>query len=142
MTDNASYFSTSVAPTENGEPGTWVDLNRELSQHEISPGLTFQPVVGRNLAINVVRFEPNTVTPRHEHEEEQIALVLEGELEFEVGGETRTLLPHQVVVIPPHTPHTARTHAKGCVVLDTFSPPRTGLAEIMKANWSRGEGGT
>lgn len=136
MSDTDSYFNAAAHRADSGEPGTWIDLNTEMSQHEITPGLTFQPVVGRNLAINVVRFAPNTVAPRHQHEEEQIALVLEGELEFEVGGETRTLHPHQLVVIPPHTPHAARTYDRGCLALDAFHPPRTGLAEIMRASWS------
>jgi quercetin dioxygenase-like cupin family protein len=136
MTDNPSYFKVSDA-SESGEPGTWIALDREMSPYSISEGLTFQPVVGGRLAINLVRFEPNTIAPRHAHEEEQIAFILEGELEFEVGGETRVLGPHEAVVIPPHTPHAARTYDKPCVALDTFSPPRSGLAEIMQSSWSR-----
>jgi quercetin dioxygenase-like cupin family protein len=81
--------------------------------------------------VNFVRFEPNTVAPVHWHDEEQISIVVEGEFEFQVGNETRTLRPGDAVVIPPNVPHGARTYDNTCLEIDVFHPPRKGLLEAM-----------
>ena len=44
----------------------------------------FNPVVGEGVMANFVRFAPHTEAPLHAHAEEQITIVLEGELEFEI----------------------------------------------------------
>jgi quercetin dioxygenase-like cupin family protein len=102
----------------------------------MAPGLEFRPVFSNRMAVNVVRFEPNTVAPVHAHDEEQISLVVEGELEFELNGELRTLGPNMAVVIPPNVPHGARTYDSRCIVVDAFHPPRKALLEAMQARGS------
>ena len=103
----------------------------ELDPIEMVPGLFFQPVVGDRVMANFVRFEPHTEAPMHWHEEEQISFVVDGELEFEVAGETRVLTRGQAVVIPPNVPHGARTHDGPCLEVDVFHPPRRGVLEAM-----------
>jgi quercetin dioxygenase-like cupin family protein len=78
-----------------------------------------------------VSYEPHTEAPRHAHAEEQVLYVLEGELEVDLGDETRMLRPGQAAVIPPHLPHAARTHELPCYQLDVFHPPRQGLLDAM-----------
>lgn len=126
-----SYFTGAESGEAAGQ-ATWIDLDRDMQPQEILPGLFFRPVVGTNLAINLVQFEPNTVAPRHGHVEEQVVLVLDGEVEFEVEGETHLLGPHSVLVIPPWAQHAARTYDQPCTCVDAFSPPRQGLAEVMR----------
>src|SRR5579862_6263099 len=65
---------------------------------ELAPGVHARPVFGRNLLMNHVYFEPNAIAPVHQHDEEQIGVVLEGECEFELGGERRRLQPGDVYV--------------------------------------------
>ena len=50
--------------------------------------------------INFVSFEPNTEAPMHVHEEEQIVLVIDGEFEFEIDGDVRTMRAGDVAVVP------------------------------------------
>ena len=57
--------------------------------------------------------------------------MMDGELEFEVAGETRTLRRGEAVVIPPNVPHGARTLDSSCVEIDVFHPPRRGVLEAM-----------
>jgi len=97
------------------------------------PGLTFQPVLGERLMVNFVTFEPHTEAPVHWHDEEQITYVMDGEFEFEVAGEVRTLRRGDAVVIPPNVPHGARTRESGCVEIDVFHPPRQGVLDAMRA---------
>lgn len=129
MTDPASYFAADTAARAAGA-GTMVTWD-EMDPIEMVPGLRFQPVLGEGLMVNFVRFEPNTEAPLHWHEEEQISFVLEGEFEFEVGGDRYTLRRGQAVVIPPNVPHGARTHDTSCFEIDVFHPPRKALLEAM-----------
>jgi quercetin dioxygenase-like cupin family protein len=129
MSDPDRYFAASEGAQGTGA-GTFVTWE-ELSPIEMVPGLTFMPVLGENVMVNFVRFEPGTLAPLHWHDEEQISFVLEGELEFEVGGETRILRPGEAVVIPPNVPHSARTGEGPCLEVDVFHPPRRGLLEAM-----------
>ena len=129
MTDSPRYFGTDAGADEGGA-GSFVQWDA-LAAIEMVPGLFFQPVVGDRVMTNFVRFEPHTEAPIHWHEEEQISFVLEGELEFEVAGETRLLTPGQAVVIPPNVPHGARTHDGPCLEVDVFHPPRRALLETI-----------
>ncbi len=67
----------------------------------------------------------------HQHPEEQIGTMLEGEYEFEMNGEKRMIRPGDVYVVPPNVPHAARTFDKGCVAVDIFSPPRSGFRAML-----------
>ena len=129
MTDPARYFAAQ-AGAQGTETGTWVDWDG-TEPIEMVPGLRFQPVLGSGLMVNFVHFDPHTEAPLHWHEEEQISFVLEGELEFEVAGETRVLRRGQAVVIPPNVPHAARTYDAPCLEVDVFHPPRRGVLEAM-----------
>ena len=134
MTEQTSYFSaSSSAPRQSSQGGTWIDLGSDFPAVEMAPGLEFRPVFSSAMTLNVVRFEPNTAASVHAHEEEQISLVVEGELEFELDGEVRTIGPNMAVVIPPNVPHGAHTYDKSCVVVDAFHPPRKALLEAMEA---------
>ncbi len=48
------------------------------------------------------------MAPLHQHPEEHIGTVLEGECAFELNGVKRTIGPGDIYVIPPNVPHSAR----------------------------------
>ena len=129
MTDPDRYFAQQGDAQATGA-GRFVKWD-DLEQIEMVPGLNFQPVLGDQLMVNFVRFEPNTEAPVHWHDEEQISIVVEGEFEFEVAGEKQTVRKGQAVVIPPNVPHGARTYDTTCLEIDVFYPPRKGLLEAM-----------
>ncbi len=132
MSQADTYFGAAPDGEQPAGVGAWYDLNHDVPPFEMAPGLLFRPIIGTNLAVNLVTLEPYTVAPVHAHQEEQISYVLEGEFEFEINGEKRVLGPGMAAVIPPHTPHGARTHDKQCVELDIFYPPRRGLLDALK----------
>ena len=80
---------------------------------------------------NFVTFEPNSPAPMHHHAEQQIAIILSGELTFTVGGEERVMHAGDCVVIPPHVPHGGVSGPDGCRALDVFTPPRAGIVAAM-----------
>jgi quercetin dioxygenase-like cupin family protein len=129
VTDPDRYFAANESAQRTGR-GTFVAWD-ELNPIEMVPGLEFQPVLGENVMVNFVRFAPHTEAPLHWHDEEQISFVLDGELEFEVGGEVRVVRRGEAIVIPPNTPHAARTHEGTCLEVDVFHPPRRGILEAL-----------
>jgi quercetin dioxygenase-like cupin family protein len=129
------HFSSEARGVPKG-PGRFVTVS-EMEAVELVPGLQFRPVLGEKVMANFVSFAPHTVAPTHVHEEEQIVVVLQGEFEFELDGEVRTMRPGDVAVIPPWLPHGARTLDSACMELDVFVPPRKSLVEHARA--ARGE---
>ena len=129
MSKDSRYFAQQAGaqPAGRGSFFKWDDQD----PIEIVPGLRFQPILGEQLMANFVAFEPNVVAPVHWHDEEQISIVLEGEFEFEVGGEKKLVRRGDAVLIPPNVPHGARTYDSTCLELDIFNPPRHGLLELM-----------
>ncbi len=129
MSQEERYF----AQQEGAEPAGEASFFKWDAQEpiEISPGLRFQPILGQNLMANFVSFEPNVVAPVHWHDEEQIAIVIEGEMEFEIDGEKKLMRRGDAVLIPPNVPHGARTYDTTCLEIDVFNPPRQGLLELM-----------
>jgi unsaturated pyranuronate lyase len=127
----SEYFAGDAAARAE-TAGRWVRWDA-LEPIEMVPGLGFQPVLAGGVMVNFVSFEPNTAAPVHWHDEEQISVVIDGELEFEVGGETRMLRRGDAVVIPPNTPHGARSLGDVCLAVDVFHPPRQAIADAMPA---------
>jgi quercetin dioxygenase-like cupin family protein len=124
---SSSHFSTEAGATPTA-PGRYVEV-AGVEPVEFVPGLEFRPVLGEQTLSNFVRFEPHTEAPVHVHEEEQIVIVLDGEFEFSLDGEVRTMRPGDVAVIPPWVPHGARTLDSGCYEVDVFTPPRRSLLQ-------------
>lgn len=137
MSKYARYFSqqTGAQPAGQGSFFKW-DAQDPI---EILPGLRFQPILGQRLMTNFVSFEPNVIAPVHWHDEEQMSIMLEGELEFEVGGEKRLVRRGDAILIPPNVPHGARTYDSTCLEIDVFNPPRHGLLELMGLVGADGE---
>jgi quercetin dioxygenase-like cupin family protein len=99
---------------------------------EFVDGLVFRPVLGEGSLVNFVYFEANTEAPTHVHAEEQFTIVLDGEFEFNLDGEVRTMRPGDVAVIPPWVPHGAFTRDTTCREIDVFTPPRRSLLDHAK----------
>lgn len=126
-TSGNDHFSTEAGGTPTA-PGRFVDV-QGIPPVEFVPGLEFRPVLGERSMVNIVTFQPHTEAPVHVHEEEQIVLVLDGEFEFELDGDVRTMRAGDMAVVPPWVPHGARTADTPCTEADVFTPPRRSLLE-------------
>jgi unsaturated pyranuronate lyase len=96
----------------------------ELAPIELGDGLVARAVQGDRMTFAVIDLQPGAVLPEHQHENEQIGLMVQGEMELRVGSETRLLRPGDTYVIPSNVPHTARAGAQGASVVDVFTPLR------------------
>lgn len=132
MSDAENHFATEPLGEPAG-PGRYVTVD-SLAPVEFAPGLGFRPVLGQRTLTNFVRFAPGAVAPRHVHEEEQIVIVLDGELVFDLDGDVRTMRKGDVAVIPSWVPHGAWTVDSHCEEIDVFSPPRQSLIKLAEAH--------
>jgi len=122
------YFDESGEPSD--EPGRFVHVD-DLDPLIVLPGLEFRPVTTETVLTNFVTFEPNAPAPMHHHVEQQIAIVLSGELAFTVGEESTVMHAGDCVVIPPNVRHGGAAGPEGCTVLDVFTPPRAAIVSLM-----------
>ena len=90
---------------------------------EIWPGLTGQFHHSDSHTFGLIQIEEGAVLPEHHHVHEQYTYVLEGRLEFTIGGETQIAEAGTLSHIPSNVPHSARALTK-VTVLDAFNPVR------------------
>lgn len=135
MTTSEEHFST-VAGGDPTARGRFVEVE-SLRSVEYLPGLEFRPVLAEETMVNFVSFAPDTEAPCHVHREEQIVIVVEGELFFELDGERRQMRKGDVAVVPAFVPHGAWTKESSCLEIDVFNPPRATLLEHARAERDR-----
>lgn len=123
------YFEDSGGVPEEG--ARFIDVYKDLEALAFSEGLEFRPLVGRNVMLSFVSFEPNVEAPVHSHVEEQLICVISGKLAVTLGDEERTLGPGEVAVVPPYVPHGARSLDEPCWEVDVFQPPRQALLDLL-----------
>ncbi len=77
-----------------------------------------------DLMIVKVFFEEGGVGTVHTHPHTQATYCLEGEFEFTVGDETKTIKSGDTLYMPSELPHGCRLLGKKGVLLDIFTPER------------------
>jgi quercetin dioxygenase-like cupin family protein len=122
------YFDQSGEPSD--APARFVHVE-DLDPLIVFPGLEFRPVTTDTVMTNFVSFDPRAPAPEHHHAEQQIAIILWGELAFTVGGESRVMHAGDCVVIPPNVRHGGVAGPEGCKALDVFTPPRAAIVSLM-----------
>lgn len=96
----------------------------ERAAKELAPGVLARTFWGDQMLMAMVDLAPGAVVPAHHHPHEQSGVVIEGEVEFTIGDETRVLRTGGVYLIPGDTPHGVTTGPAGAKVMDIFSPVR------------------
>jgi quercetin dioxygenase-like cupin family protein len=94
-----------------------------LPVREIFPGLRARLIHTDRVTHSWVEVDAGATFPEHQHPQEQIVTVLEGELELIVEGKMHRLKPGSVFVIPPDARHSGGGITR-CRVLDAFAPAR------------------
>ena len=96
----------------------------DCSRHTIFPGVNIFTTAGERLMLSLVEFAPRAKVEPHSHPHEQLGLLLEGELTFTIGDETRTLGPGEMWRIPGGVVHSAVAGDQPVKALDAFYPIR------------------
>jgi len=91
------------------------------------PGAAIWAVALEHAMLTYYEIQPHARFDTHLHEAEQITLVLDGELFFEVEGKDIRIGPGEVIALPSGVPHAAWTDRWPARAVDAWSPPRTDL---------------
>ena len=94
------------------------------SQHDIFPGVRIFTCAGERMMLSLVEMQPYAVVEPHSHPHEQMGMLLEGELIFTIGGETKTLQAGEMWRIPGGVVHSAVAGDRPVKALDVFHPIR------------------
>ncbi len=100
----------------------WDDLPAE----SLKGSLTRRMISGQSMMIAEVRFAKGDAVPQHAHHNEQLTYITQGALHFKLGERQDhevTVRAGEVLVIPPHVPHSAYA-LEDTIDIDIFSPPR------------------
>ena len=95
----------------------------EMASKEMVPGMKARFIHSDNMTMAYWEIAAGSSLPEHSHPHEQVVNVIEGEFDFSVNGETKTIKKGCVVVIPPNASHTSKCLKSG-LVLDVFHPVR------------------
>lgn len=100
-----------------------------MSPDERDPKMLFGAITtrtfwGENMLLSLIDLPAEAVVPLHSHPHEQAGILLEGELTFTAGDETRTLNPGDMWIIPGGVEHTVKVGDRPAKALDIFSPVR------------------
>lgn len=91
---------------------------------ELFPGAISRTFWGERTLMSLLELAPGCVVPRHSHPHEQVGIMLEGEMEFTIGDETRIVKAGDIFVIPGGVEHSVKVGDKPARALDVFSPVR------------------
>jgi len=104
----------------------------DLRPHLVRAGMKARLINGERATLAVIDIEPNGVAEEHHHENEQLGLIVAGELTFRIGGDSRALHAGDVYSIPSHVPHDAKAGPDGATVVDVFIPVRADWEKLPR----------
>jgi quercetin dioxygenase-like cupin family protein len=122
-TNRSRRKGLSAMPNEEQKPAATLHRWADITPEQLNPLLTRQFVSGEKAMLSRILLKQGCVVPEHSHHNEQISLVVSGALEFVVSGQTHIVRAGEILVIPPHAPHSA-TALEDTENLDLFAPPR------------------
>jgi quercetin dioxygenase-like cupin family protein len=96
----------------------------ELPGTEMLPGIVRRAVHLEHTMMTFFDFEPDSIVPEHNHPHEQITYVVQGSMEFTMGGETHILRAGEGVCCPPGVSHGAVILDEPTVAIDAWYPVR------------------
>ena len=96
----------------------------QIKRRELAPGVMLRTMWGDKVMMSLVEIAPGSVLPEHSHPHEQAGLVLQGEFDFTIGGETKRVKQGDAYIIPGDVPHSLVGSDGWSLALDIFSPPR------------------
>ncbi|MDQ6749049.1 MAG: cupin domain-containing protein [Candidatus Dormibacteraeota bacterium] len=111
---------------------TYDDFNSQPVR-QIWEGIQGRVITGERMTMALVDLEPNVELAQHHHENEQMGFIIQGQMTFTIGGETRTLGPGDTYSIKSDTPHHGSTGPEGCVVIDVFAPVRSDWEKLERS---------
>ncbi len=95
----------------------------EIELEKVTEMISRKIVTGAREMLAQIYLKKGALVPSHSHESEQITYVLQGALQFLIGGETLIVREGEVLTIPSWVVHQAEA-LEDTFELDLFSPIR------------------
>ncbi|MDE3194484.1 MAG: cupin domain-containing protein [Chloroflexota bacterium] len=86
-------------------------------------GIERRYLSGAQTTLAQIFFPKGALVPEHTHPNEQVSFIVTGAVRFTLGGDVVDVGAGEVLVIPPHMPHSAEA-LEETYDLDFFSPRR------------------
>ena len=96
---------------------------------EIVAGVRMKPLFGDGAMLNLIELDEGAGLGVHSHPQEQLGLMLDGELALTIDGVEHRLRPGDAYQIPGGVEHEAWSVGGPCRVLDVFQPVREDYRE-------------
>ena len=96
----------------------------DLPLRPVVPGASMWAVGLEQAMLTYFEIGPNSRFEMHHHESEQITLVLEGTLHFEVDDRVIAVKAGETIALPSNVPHAAYTLDDAVKAVDAWSPVR------------------
>ncbi|MBN1293275.1 MAG: SMP-30/gluconolactonase/LRE family protein, partial [Candidatus Latescibacteria bacterium] len=131
-----TYIPRTVG-TDNYETEPSIRPNRIYNYYDIQftqlyPGADARLISGRGMQLSFLRMDSGSEYSPGFHPEEQLRIVLRGDIDETVLDSTHQLEKDNVLYLPGSMVHGNTTGSKGCDVLDVFWPVRPDFTESMK----------
>ena len=101
------------------EKTSWKTMEVEKLNDKISR----QMISGENATLSQLLLKRGAVVPRHSHVNEQYSWIISGALKFVFDDREIVVAAGEVLLIPPHVPHSA-VAMEDTVDVDFFAPRR------------------
>ena len=96
----------------------------ECGHRTIFGNIQITTCAGDNVQMSLAHIPAGVAVPEHTHPNEQVGMIISGDLDFTIAGETRTLKPGDMFRIPGGVPHSVIARDEPVRVLDIFYPIR------------------
>ncbi len=102
----------------------------KVAKEQMNALLARQVIHAENITVARIHLAKGAVVSEHSHPAEQITMLQQGRLRFQIGGEERVVVAGEVMQIPPNAPHSVEA-LEDSIAMDLFSPCRE--------DWIRGD---
>ncbi len=94
-----------------------------IEMEDLNPSIQRQFMYGQNVMLARLFIKKGGLVPLHSHYHEQVAYIVKGALKFTIDGRDIVVRAGEVLIIPPHMPHSAEA-LEDTEDVDIFNPPR------------------
>jgi quercetin dioxygenase-like cupin family protein len=91
---------------------------------ELLPGVMVRTFWGEQMLASLVDLAAGAVIPAHCHPHEQFGMLLYGEISITIAGETRTVKPGGIYIVPGGAEHNVVVGEAAAQAIEAFSPVR------------------
>ena len=93
-------------------------------------GIAARSVHGELVSFAVIELDPGSTVPEHHHDNEQLGVLIRGDMRFRIGDETRDLAPGDTWRVLSSVPHAVTAGPEGALAVECFAPARDDWAAL------------